>query len=147
MFKFEKQLTVGSEGEKLFLELHPLLKKTDGLITDFEYNGKGVELKTDTYSMDRTPNFFMEYVGSTENGKPGGPWRAARDNVDFFVYMFLVQRRCFWFRSKELSAFLDVYCKHKRLVEIPNRTWVTTGYLVPRKDVEHLVVMKSGIWN
>jgi len=144
MFQFKDQLSVGGSGEALFLSLHPWLNKADGIKFDFERDGKSVELKTDTYSMKRTPNFFMERYSDTERGTLGGPWRAARDNVDFFVYMYSVERQCFWFNSKELVSFLDEYCKSKRLVEIPNKSWVTTGYLVPRSAVEHLVKVKSG---
>ena len=143
MFQFTEQLTVGGSGEGLFLKLHPWLTKADGIKYDFEFKGRSIELKTDTYSMDSTQNFFMERYSDTERGTFGGPWRAARDDVDSFVYMYLPQRRCFWFQSRELIDFLDVYCKGKRLVEIPNKTWVTTGYLVPRKAVLHLVKMTT----
>ena len=97
--------------------------------------------------MSKTENYFMERYSDTERGTTGGPWRAARDDVDYFVYMYLQQKRCFWFDSKQLVKFLDEYCKGKRLVEIPNKSWVTTGYLVPRKAVDHLVRVKSGEWS
>jgi len=144
MFQFKDQLSIGGSGEELFLSLHPWLNKADGIKFDFERGGKSVELKTDTYSMKSTPNFFMERYSDTERGTFGGPWRAARDDVSYFVYMYLPQQTCFWFDSKELVKFLDEYCKGKRLVEIPNKTWMTTGYLVPRVAVEHLVKVKSG---
>lgn len=140
MFKFNTQLDVGAEGEKLFLSLYPWLNKADGIKYDFERDGKTVELKTDTYSMDKTPNFFMEKFSDKNRSTFGGPWRAAKDNVDFFVYMFLQEKKCFWFRSKDLTTFLDPYCANKRTVDVHNKTWVTCGYLVPRKDVEHLVI-------
>ncbi len=144
MFKFKDQLSVGGSGEALFLSLHPWLNKADGIKFDFERNGKTIELKTDTYSMKRTPNFFMERFSDTDRGTNGGPWRAAYDDVTYFVYMYQVEKVCYWFDSKELVRFLDEYCKSKRLVEIPNKSWMTTGYLVPRLDVEHLVLKKSG---
>lgn len=93
--------------------------------------------------MDRTPNFFMESVGSISSGKPGGPWRAALDDVDYFVYMFIKQKKCFWFNSKELAEFLDGYCANLKPVSIQNKTWTTLGYLVPRSAVKHLVVKES----
>ena len=142
-FKFNEQLSVGGSGEELFLSLHPWLTKADGIKFDFLRDDKTVELKTDTYSMGKTKNFFMERYSDTDRGTPGGPWRAAKDNVTCFVYMFLPEKMCFWFKSKELIQFLDEYCKNKRLVEIPNKTWITTGYLVPRDAVKHLCVMQT----
>jgi hypothetical protein len=144
MFKFNDQLSVGGSGEELFLSLHPWLNKADGIKFDFERDGKTVELKTDTYSMKSTKNFFMERYSDTDRGTPGGPWRAAKDNVSYFVYMYLPQRTCFWFDSKQLVSFLDEYCKDQRLVEIPNKTWLTTGFLVPRTAVKHLILKTSG---
>ena len=138
MFDWKEQLHVGSDGEALFLSLYPKLNKADGLIHDFELNGKTVELKTDSYSMEKTPNFFMEKIGNIDNGKIGGPWRAKQDKIDFFVYMFLPQRKCFWFRTKQLVEFLDVYCENLYQVKIPNKGWTTAGYKVPRHAVEHL---------
>lgn len=144
MFKFNDQLSVGGSGEELFLSLHPWLNKADGIKFDFERDGKTVELKTDTYSMASTKNYFMERYSDTERGTPGGPWRAAKDDVTYFVYMYLPEKSCFWFNSKELVHHLDIYCAGRRLVEIPNKTWVTTGYLVPRIAVEGLVKIRSG---
>lgn len=140
MFDFKQQLNAGAEGEALFLKLYPWLNKADGIVFDFERDGKTVELKTDTYSMSKTPNFFMERHSDKARQTLGGPWRAARDNVDFFVYMFLAEKKCFWFRSKELAGFLDTHCANKRTIDVPNKTWTTCGYLVNRKDVEHLVI-------
>ena len=142
IYNFKDQLNVGADGEKFFMNLYPKLVKTSGLISDFEYNGKGVELKTDTYAMDKTPNFFMEKLSSVDSGKIGGPWRAAQDNVDFFVYMFIKDRKCFWFRSKALVAFLDQYIvdKKPRSANIVNTSWTAMGYLIPRTAVTHLLL-------
>ena len=141
-FNFKDQHAVGNAGEALFKAIYPRVTQTDGILFDFECGGKGIEVKTDSYSMNDTGNFFMEAVGSTGNGKLGGPWRAAKDNVEFFVYLYIKQKKFFWFRSKELAKFLDDYCKNLNPLSIDNGTWVTLGYLVPRKDVQHLVVME-----
>ncbi len=138
MFDFNEQLDIGAAGEALFHKIYPPLKKADGIKYDFELNGKSVELKTDSYSMDKTPNFFMEKIGNIDYNKVGGPWRAAKDDVDFFVYMFWPQKRCFWFRSKQLVEFLDEYCKDLYQVKIPNKGWTTSGFKVPRNACEHL---------
>ena len=140
MFQFKDQLSVGASGETLFHSLYPKLEKADGIKFDFSYKGKSVELKTDTYSMDKTPNFFMERYSDVERSTNGGPWRAAHDHVDYFVYMYSQQRKCFWFNPKKLVEFLDGYVKDKRPVSIPNKTWTTVGYLVPRTAVSNLVL-------
>jgi len=139
-FNFKEQLSVGGAGEEFFLSLYPKLKKADGIKYDFELNGKTVELKTDTYYMKNTPNFFMEKYSSVESKKLGGPWRAANDSVSYFVYMYVKDKKCFWFDSKELTEYLDVYIKEQkpRIMEIENTSWTTLGYLIPRKAVEHL---------
>lgn len=140
MFQFKDQLSVGANGESVFHALYPKLEKADGIKFDFSYKNKSVELKTDTYSMAKTPNFFMERYSDVERGTNGGPWRAAYDNVDYFVYMYLKERKCFWFNPKALVAFLDTYVKGKSQVSIPNKTWTTTGYLVPRTVVSKFVL-------
>jgi hypothetical protein len=136
VFQFKKQLNIGDDGEKLFLKTYQSRqsKKADGIKFDFFIDdGKTVELKTDTYSMSRTPNFFMEYFGNKDSGAIGGPWRALRDKVDYFVYLFLYDRTFFWFDPKTLCPFLDGEINNLRPKEIPNRTWTTVGFAVPRE--------------
>lgn len=137
-FDFKKQLKVGAKGENIFLSLYPNLEKADGIKYDFTMNGKTLELKTDTYSMTETPNFFMEHLSDIKSGKFGGPWRALEDGVDYFVYMYLAQKQCFWFKPKPLVEFLDVYIRNVGYKVIRNRGWTSHGYTVPRESLEHL---------
>ena len=65
---------------------------------------KKLELKTDTYLMEDTENFFME---TESHGKPGGPWRALGDGIDFFVYYYIKNNSFFWFHPKSLCKKLD----------------------------------------
>jgi hypothetical protein len=134
-FNFKDQLSVGGKGEAMFLKMFPKLEKADGIKYDFQCNGKTIELKTDTYSIEDTQNFFMERYSSIESKKLGGPWRAHQDNVDFFVYLYEKGQHCYWFDTKRLIPQLDDYIKqHKpRQVEINNTSWTTLGYLIPRK--------------
>ena len=88
--------------------------------------------------MTETPNFFMEHLSDIKSGKLGGPWRALQDNVDYFVYMYLAERKCFWFKPKPLVEFLNTYIKTKSYKVIRNRGWSSHGYTVPRESVEHL---------
>jgi hypothetical protein len=136
VFQFNKQLNVGDCGEKLFLKTYQSRKveKADGIKFDFTIDDrKTVELKTDTYSMERTPNFFMEYFGNRDTGALGGPWRALQDKVDYFVYLFLNDGVFFWFDPKTLCPFLDIEINKLQPKEIPNRTWTTVGFAVSRE--------------
>ena len=139
-FDFNEQLKVGTRGEKIFLSLYPNLKKADGIKYDFTIDGKTLELKTDTYSMDDTPNFFMEHLSDTKTGKLGGPWRALQDGVDYFVYMYLAEKKCFWFRPKPLVEFLDKYIQNESYKVIKNKGWSSHGYTVPRELLKNLII-------
>jgi hypothetical protein len=137
-FDFKKQLKVGAKGESLFLSLYPKLEKADGIKYDFMLGDKTLELKTDTYSMTETPNFFMEHLSDCKSGKLGGPWRALQDGVDYFVYMYQAQKQCFWFEPKPLVEFLDVYIRTAGYKVIRNKGWTSHGYTVPRETLSHL---------
>ena len=78
-FDFNTQLSTGNIGEDHFKQLYSNLNpvKSEDLKYDFKLsNGSTVELKTDTYDMEDTPNFFMEYYSDMKKLKIGGPWRA-----------------------------------------------------------------------
>lgn len=137
-FDFKEQLKIGDRGEKIFLELYPDAKKEDTKKYDFSFRGKTVELKTDTYKMEDTPNLFMEHIADIKTGKMGGPWRALGDEVDYFVYMYLNEKVCYWFEPKPLVEFLEEYIKTVGYKTIRNKAWTSRGYTVPREKIEHL---------
>ncbi len=143
VFTFKKQIGVGNVGESLFLKTYAGSIKSTDLKYDFTYNGKTVELKTDTYPMEKTANYFMEQYGSIEDKKLGGPWRAAQDNVDFFVYLYLADKKFFWFETKALKEFLDKQILSMRGKSVWNKGYTTFGFAVPRDILEHLVI-KNG---
>ncbi len=140
VFGFKKQLDVGTIGENLFIKHYIGSTKSDGRKFDISFEGKKVELKTDTYPMQKTDNYFMERYGSIEDKKIGGPWRAKEDGVDYFVYLYLANKIFFWFDSAQLVTFLDEYTKTMRGKTIANRTYSTLGFCVPRDALQHLVV-------
>lgn len=142
-FDFKKQLKIGAKGEDLFLSLYPEAKKADGIKYDFTWRGKSVEIKTDSYDMGATPNFFFEHISDVKSmesakTKMGGPWRALEDGVDYFVYLFSTQKKCFWFKPKPLVEFLDEHIKTLGYKVIRNRGWSSRGYAVAREKVAHL---------
>ena len=137
MFDFQTQLEVGEAGEAFLLKHCPHLSRPVKATREYDLvttAGHSVEVKTDTYDMEKTPNFFMEYES---HGKPGGPWRAAQDGVDIFVYMFVHPfPRAFWFNdTKSLVEALDEWKDKKRryVHVVRNKAWVAKGYTVPRE--------------
>lgn len=148
VFDFDKQLSVGNEGEthfrQYYADLHPI--KSDDTRFDFVIDkNRSVELKTDTYDMEATPNFFMEMFGDAVKGKMGGPWRALQDNVDFFVYYFPKNRTFFWFEPITLCSLLDDIIAQGQLEpkEIKNKTWSAIGYIVPREALQSVLIRKD----
>ena len=85
----------------------------------------------------------MERYGSVEDSKVGGPWRAAQDNVDYFVYFFLSNKTFFWFEPKPLVQFLDEYTRNMRGKTVANRGYSSLGYAVPRDACDHLLIRKD----
>lgn len=148
IFDFNKQLEVGDTGEEKFLsfykDLHP--KKSKDRRFDFHIDGeKTVELKTDTYPIDNTPNFFMEMFGNIDEAKLGGPWRALQDEVDYFVYFFIKNKTFFWFETVSLCKMIDGLIAQHGLKprEIKNRSWTAMGYAIPRNELETILYRKD----
>lgn len=139
-FDFDEQLSVGNRGESDFIKFYSSMKpiKSQDRSIDFVLaNGKTVELKTDTYDIERTPNFFMEIFGDITESKIGGPWRALQDGVTFFVYYFPKNRTFFWFDTVVLCRRLDDIVSRNSLLpkEIKNKGWSARGYAVPRAEL------------
>ena len=137
VFDFDTQLKVGNEGERAFLKRYAHLQPEKSLDRRYDFvlkNGKTVELKTDTYEMSRTPNFFMEIFGSVDEQKLGGPWRALHDGVTFFVYYFAKDGVFFWFETESLCKALDTLIASGNYSprSIQNRGWAARGYTIPR---------------
>lgn len=142
MFDFQKQLAVGDRGEELFLEHYP--KKITihpGRDGDFiETNsGKKIELKTDTYNIDKTPNFFIERFSCIDKQSPGSVWQALDHGCSIFCYMFV--RHNIWFQFNDLPKLierLESLTEKMGMIYIKNRGWVTGGYKLPRTSLEDL---------
>lgn len=147
-FDFNEQLGAGDSGERDFKEFYKDLNpiKSKDLKFDFTLaSGEKLELKTDTYDMDETPNFFMEYYSDSKNLKLGGPWRASNDNVDIFVYYFVKNKTFYWFKVQELRVFLDKYLDthNPRVKNVPNKGWLTQGFAIPREALDTVLLKKE----
>ena len=139
-YEWDTQKKVGDKGETLFLQYYPNYKKGDGFIADFLLGEQKIELKTDTWSMEDTENFFMEYISDIKRGNPGGPFRAREEGVDVYVYFYIKNKTFYWFDVVSLTDFLYEYIKDKKYKTVKNKAWITSGYTVPRSTIEHLAI-------
>ncbi len=139
-FDFKDQLGVGDKGESLFALKYPReLAKYEGREYDFtvKATGQKLELKTDTYSMEKSNNFFMERFSDVTSQKPGGPWRADQDKIDIFCYLFAMNNT--WFEFTDMPGLvkeLERIVKPRDFIYIKNKGWTTGGYKVNRKALE-----------
>jgi len=160
MFHFDRQLTVGNDGEALFKQCYAHLNpiKSQDFKIDFTLGnmatlsekailhvGNTIELKTDSYQMSKTNNFFIELYGNEKTKAAGGPFRSVLHNVDYFVYFFVKDMTFFWFRPSDLVAAVQTYIKKHRLVpkRIINKTWVGIGYLIPRASLQDICLAEQ----
>lgn len=148
-FEFYEQLKVGELGENDFRNYYPQLQphKPKDFAKDFIlYDGSSLELKTDTYDTHSSDSFALErWCGE----KPGGPWRALQDRIDYFCYYFKRHSVFFWFNSQAICERANDYIRRfdPRLIHIPNRYNDSrqTGYdaqiyLIPRSYFKDIIL-------
>lgn len=150
-FGFKRQSEVGLKGEQLFLEKYHggKLNKIDykSPIGDFlDSTGKIIELKTDTYPLTRTPNFFMERYSHLEKQTLGGPWRAYAHGADILIYLFASSGTYYCFEDLgKLVLRLEEIIKDNNLKpdRIPNYGYITTGYKIERNLLKDLFTIHT----
>lgn len=142
VWSFQEQLVVGDRGQELFQEYYPkkitVYPGHDGDFVEVS-SGKKIELKTDTYNMHKTANFFIERWSSLYEEKPGSLWQAYGHGCEIFCYMFV--RHNTWFQFNDIPAALDKLEKMtatKGYIFIKNRSWITAGYKIPREALSDL---------
>jgi len=140
VYNFRSSLAIGKAGEATFAKHFPMLTALNGRKSDFidKESGELWELKTDSYDMAKTENFFIEHYSDVERGKLGGIWQSESHGTTYWCYMFSKNEVLFVFILEDLLAFMEKTLLNYQVREIKNKTWVTTGFLVPRKAVEHL---------
>lgn len=144
MHDFKSSLKKGQVGELLLLNATPGLVRLDGRKSDFiTKDGISLELKTDSYDMASTPNFFIELVSDLAREKPGGPRQAQLHGSILWCYLYVKNLVLFTFNTDELVNWLDVHDKNYLPSRIPNKTWTTLGIKVPRIDLKHLYTERS----
>lgn len=147
VFSFKEQLRVGDEGEALFQEHYhdgPLIKIPEHYADFKTQDGKVLELKTDTYDMDKTSNFYIERWSDVAKKKPGSVWQSRANGVDIFCYFFINNSTYFQFTDMStLEKELDAYIKDKSYVIVRNRWGNSHGYKVPRKLLSGLYTVHT----
>lgn len=138
---FAKSLAIGKAGESLFLKHWPnKLTRLAGRKSDFydEVTGNRLELKSDSYDMSKTENFFIELWSDFEKQKLGGPSQAAINKSDLYIYNFYTNRTMFVFEVAALAAYIDQIKDSYPPSFVRNQAWTTVGIKVPRADLAHL---------
>lgn len=166
-FNFKEQLAIGAKGEAFILGAHPEYrfprsgtKRWD--LERVEVDGDQeslitLELKTDTYPHEETPNFFIERSTNIRKGNRhllGGPWRSLSHGVKEFVYLYSNGGTkaapgdpiAYWFRDlPALVARLDANKYPTRSVR--SVAVSALGYLVPRSalvDLAECILYHAG---
>ncbi len=141
IFDFKEQLKEGNKGEQDFLKYYNKAIKAPDFSYDFDLEGKKIELKCDSYSLDKTENFFIERYSDYDKLKDGSVWQSL--HCDFFVYYFILNKTFFWFKMKEFKEFLEDYIKDKSYILIKNKAWNTLGYKVNRDDCKKYIIKED----
>lgn len=144
VFSFKEQLELGKKAESEFIKKYkgPKLHPHDGREYDFDReDGAKVELKTDTYDMDKTPNFFIERWSVVEKQKPGSVWQSYEKGVDVFVYYFI--NNGVYFEFDDLASLIFaveayVALAHPSECVIKNKDYSGMGWRVPREVLQSL---------
>lgn len=145
-FSFGKQLKIGEIGEQSFIKYYHDLNPRKSSIREvdiFINDNEKVELKSDNYLEEDTPNMFIELVGNTVSGKLGGPHLSKQNDVNWFVYHYSKNKTFYWFKVDELCEFIDKNQNNFEVKEIKNVAWSSIGILIPREKVSHLVKRKD----
>jgi len=152
VWNFKEQLALGQQSEKEFLEHYyePLiLAPTRSYDFISVSSGAKIELKTDDWDHDKTPNFFMERYSIWHDKKPGGPWQSRKKRADRFCYYFSRNGIYYEFSDiKLLCKELEKIIKKNKIqpILIKNQAWYTSGFKIRRDLLSHLyVVHKTGI--
>jgi hypothetical protein len=92
--------------------------------------------------MKTTPNFCIEKISNEEKKTPGGIYRAFKDKVEVFAYLFYKDRKAYFWDVPVLMEEVEKYVSSKksRVIGVENnydnQIYWTLNYLIPRKSLE-----------
>lgn len=134
MSNFGADLKRGRLGEEMLMKLWPGLISLGGKGADLKtVDNELVELKTDFYSMKKTPNMFIEIWGNLEQARLGGVKKALQDGCKWFVYLYIKDETAFVFDCKELGALLDSNTVPGEIKYVENNSYTTMGLAIDRQ--------------
>lgn len=150
--QFHKSLKIGKDAETLWLSLmaekHPEYRivQTDGRNHDFTIESPfgpfTVELKSDSYDMEKTANVFMERYSNWDKRSPGGPWQAAAKGIDLYTYWFVKNKIMLTFSVNKLILALEaMQLDERKLIPIVNRGFITKGYKIERAQLADIMTI------
>jgi len=148
--RWKKKLRQGKEGENLLIKTYPnlfrLYEEGNEYDLDIIPTDKTLEVKTEYYSIVAghprySPNFFMEIISDIQSGKLGGPYRAAKDGIDYFLSLFILDRAIFWFNDvPTLAQRVESLSSNFVVKNVMNEGWITQGYAMPRELFKDLFI-------
>tara|TARA_B110000483_G_C17957474_1_gene450707 strand:+ start:152 stop:763 length:612 start_codon:yes stop_codon:yes gene_type:complete len=152
MFQFNQQNNIGKRGEQLFLDHFPSWSANNQVQCtepDFVDNyGRKAEIKFDVSERARRDaqgkqlNFFMETISNDRRNTVGGIFRAQKEQVQFFVYIFEQPLRIFVMDvDKALQKTQELVSSGKyRQCRIRNPHYFTIGYPLPISEFKACMV-------
>lgn len=97
-----------------------------------------VEVKTDTYDPRRTSCVFLERYTLRPDGSriDGGPWRAAKEGVDVFVYYYVTDGlTLFTWELRQFVVKLGRTPRYRVRVGTQSAQYRALGHLIPRVEL------------
>jgi hypothetical protein len=149
MYNFDSSLKAGQVGEERFHAAFPQLQRLDGFKSDFinPKNKHTYELKSDSYDMNKTPNFFIEIYSDVARKKFGGPRQALSHGSHYWAYFYTQNNTIFLFNTKRLVKWLEQNEELYHIRSIENIRWTTTGILVNRSHLATLYKKIGTNWD
>jgi len=145
---FQSDLAKGRIGELALLHATGgTLTPTDGRTGDFVITGTRikVEVKSDGYDIDKTPNLFIEKY--SYGNKPGGCYQALEHGCKYFVYIFAKSGDLFCFETRALVDRINLLhdSVNLKLTDVPNPNYTTRGLKVNRDLITDLMLEPKDI--
>lgn len=140
---FQSDLARGRIGELAFIHAcEGTVEPLDGREGDAKIKGTRtkLEIKSDSYNMDKTPNFFMEKYRS--GNKPGGVYQSIEHGCKYYIYVYVPNSEIFIFDTRALADRLDLLhdSKNLTLTSVGNGSYTTRGLKIHRDWVTDLML-------
>lgn len=142
MSNFVKDLDRGKKGENFINDNFPELELiSEPYGADFKCKNTGhlIELKTDFYDFNKTPNFFIERYSNYDTKRDGGVHQAIKYGAQWFMYLFYSDKVLYTFRVNDLIRFIDDNEHKFKPSFVMNRSYRTMGYKINRGELMNTI--------